>query len=413
MPVSRKYPAPSLVDWFAAPEFSTPDVTRHARVLWFMSWAFFGVVAVMLAIAVLVEPHTLARRATTIAAVGALVVSLHALSRTGRPVLASWLLAIGLSVIVTQRAWITGGIEAPVAVFYALFIVMAGVLIGFRGGLATAAVCFLGAIVLTVGTQLEWLVPRPGSGSPLGAFVFVALAIGMALVLQGVVNFGASRRALAAEAVQMFVHDMRSPMHILIGHLELLRDDIHGDAVRDVEAAMDGATTLQRMTNSLLDVSRLDAGRMPVQRAFTDLSVLATSVVSAMRILGPTRLISVEARGDVVCNCDPELTRRVIENLVSNAMKHTAANGRVRVVIGGSPTTARIDVHDEGPGVLAERRALIFERFSAQGLRSVSGRESSGLGLAFCKLAVEAQGGTIRVEAVLPHGSAFIVELPR
>src|SRR5206468_11630862 len=94
----------SILQWFAAPEFASIDLRHRARALWIVSWPFFAVVAVLLTIAVLVEPHTLARRATTVAAVGGLMTVLHMTSRAGRPVLASWLLVIGLSVIVTQRA---------------------------------------------------------------------------------------------------------------------------------------------------------------------------------------------------------------------------------------------------------------------------------------------------------------------
>ena len=369
-------------------------------------------VAVLLSIAVLVEPYTLARRATTIAIVGGLITSLHMISRSGRPVLASWILVIGLSVIVTQRAWITGGIHAPVAVFYTLFIVMAGVLLGARGSLATAGVCVLGGIVLTAGTALEWLSPRPGAGSALGAFVFVLLAIGLALVIQALVSFR-SREGLGTDAVQMLVHDMRSPMQVLLAHLELLREETRGERVKDVEAAISGATTLHRMTNTLLGITRLEAGRMPVRRTVTDLTALADSVVAAVRVLQPTRDIAVETRGDSACNCDPELTRRIIENLVSNAMKHTHIDGRVRVMISGFRDRACIAVKDEGPGVPTEKRSRIFEPYSAEGLRSAAGYESSGLGLAFCSLAVEAQGGAIRIEDGEPSGSVFVVELPR
>ena len=152
---------------------------------------------------------------------------------------------------------------------------------------------------------------------------------------------------------------------------------------------------------------------MPVRRSVTDLSVLVHSVVTAVRILQPTRDIAVETHGDSVCNCDPELTRRIIENLVSNAMKHTQVAGRVRVVTSSSRNRVYIAVHDEGPGVSPGKRNRIFEPYSAEGLRSTTGYESSGLGLAFCRLAVEAQGGAIRIEDGTPHGSVFVVELPR
>ena len=202
-------------------------------------------------------------------------------------------------------------------------------------------------------------------------------------------------------------------MQVLIAHLELLRGEIRGESVKDVEGAIDGARALHRMTNSFLDLSRLEAGRMPVRRSVTDVSALAHSVVTAVRVLQPARDIAVETRGDSACNCDPELTRRIIENLVSNAMKHTQIEGRVRVVISGSRDRACIAVHDDGPGVPPEKRTRIFEPYSAEGLRSATGHESSGLGLAFCRLAVEAQGGAIRIEDGAPRGSVFVVELPR
>ena len=334
-------------------------------------------------------------------------------SRAGRPVLASWILVTGLSVIVTQRAWVTGGIHAPVAVFYVLFIVMAGVLLGARGAVATAAACTLGAIVLTVGTALGWLTPRPGAGSALGAFVFVVLAIGLALVLHALVTLRPRREGLDVDAVQLLVDDMRSPMQVLVSHLEVLRRELRGESAKDVEAALSGVRTLRRMTNSLLDVSRLEAGRMPIRRSVTDLSALAHDVVSAVRIVQPTCDIAVETRGDSMCNCDPELTRRIIENLVSNAMKVTTIDGRVRVVIAGSQHGASIAVTDEGPAVPPEQRTRIFEPYCADRLQRAAADESSGLGLAFCRLAVEAQGGAIRIEDGTPRGNVFVVELPR
>ncbi len=223
-----------MLRWFAPPDLPRPDLRRHAQTLWIVSWPFFAVVVLLLAIAVLVEPDTLARRATTIAAVGALVTVLHTISRCGRPVLASWILVIGLPLIVTQRAWITGGIHAPVSVFYVLFIVMAGVLIGARGGLATAGVCALGASVLAAGTALEWLTPRPGAGSALGGFVFVLLGIGLALVVLALITLRPRRDGLDVSAAQLLVHDMRSPLHVLLARLEQLRAEIRGESVEHV-----------------------------------------------------------------------------------------------------------------------------------------------------------------------------------
>lgn len=404
--------AQSIYRWFAPADLSRPDLSRRARALWIVSWPFFAVIVVMLAIGALVEPNTLGRRATTIAAVGTLITVLHAISRAGRPALASWILVIGLSLIVTQRAWITGGIHAPVAVFYVIFIVMAGLLLGSRGGFVTAAICFLGAIVLTIGTAMGWLTPRPGAGSVLGGFVFVVFAIGLALVLQALTSFAPRREPLGLNA-QMIVHDMRSPILALLARLELLRGGVSADVARDVEGAIDGAKTLNCIASSLLDVSRLEAGRMPVRRSTTDVSMLAQSVVTSIRNLQPSREIAVEVFGDPVSNCDPDLTRRILENLVTNAMKHTRMDGAVRVSISGSRTSVQLAVSDEGVGVPPEGRTRIFEPYAGEGTQSAMGHESFGLGLAFCKLAAEAQGGRIRVDDRAPRGSVFTVELPR
>lgn len=401
-----------MLQWFAVPDLPRPDLSRRARALWLLSWPFFAVIAAMLAIGVVVEPETLGRRATTIATVGVLVTLLHAISRAGRPVLASWILVVGLSAIVTQRAWITGGIHAPVAVFYALFIVMSGVLIGVRGGIVTAAVCVFGAIVLAVGTAFHWLAAPSGAGSALGGLVFVMLAIGVALVIHAPLHARPRGDVENLETMRMLVHDMRSPLQIVLAHLDLLRQDSRGDAgATDVEEAIGGALTLRRMTDSLLDVSRLESGRMPIQPSETDLMALARSVVERLRVLQPSREVAIEGVV-VVCRCDVELTRRVIDNLVGNAMKHTEIAGRVRVVVSSTGDKARLEVRDEGSGVPREKRGAIFEPYRTASLRAQAGGGSSGLGLAFCKLAVEAQGGEIRVEDAAPHGSVFIVELP-
>jgi len=271
----------------------------------------------------------------------------------------------------------------------------------------------LGAIALTVGTSLEWVTPRPGAGPTLGGFVFVMLAIGLGALVQALVTPRPWREGLDVDAVHMVVGDMRSPMQVLISNLEVLRGHLTGENARDVDAAIAGVRTLRRMTNSLLDVSRLGARRMQIRRSITDLSALAHGVVSAVRNDHPACDIAVETRGDPVCNCDAELTRRIIENLVSNAAKVTPINGQVRVVITGSQERVSIWVTDDGPPLPTEQRTRIFEPYRPERLWSAGGDESSGLGLAFCRLAVEAQGGTIRSEGGAPRGNAFLVELWR
>jgi two-component system sensor histidine kinase/response regulator len=220
------------------------------------------------------------------------------------------------------------------------------------------------------------------------------------------------REGLDVDAVELLVDDMRSPLQVLVSHLEVLRRQLRGENARDIDAALSGVRSLRRMTNSLLDVSRLEAGRLAIRPTVTSLSALAHDVVLGIHLVQPTCDIAVETRGESLCLCDPQVTRRVIENLVSNAMKVTPIDGRIRVVIGGQ-YTATISVADEGLAVPPEERDRIFEPFCADRPQRIGAEEASGLGLAFCKLAVEAQGGSIRIEDGAPRGNVFVVELPR
>ena len=151
---------------------------------------------------------------------------------------------------------------------------------------------------------------------------------------------------------------------------------------------------------------------MPLNRVATNVSKLARAVVASVHVLQPTRVLEVDGSEHCWSNCDPELVRRVIDNLVVNALKHTPIAGRVRVVVSRSRKGVSIAVQDEGPGITPAKRAEIYQLFGAAGVQSENGYDSWGLGLAFCKLAIEAHGGTIRVDDAKERGSVFVVELP-
>ena len=402
-----------MFSWFAPPLLTTPEATRRAHSLWVVSWPFLAVVAVILSIAVLVQPETLERRAVTISATAVLVAILHELNRRGRTTLASALLVSGLTVLVTQRAWNTGGIHAPVAVFYTLFILMAAALLGRRGAFGTALLSFVGAVFLTV-AELSGLLPPPDGARPaLASFVFVMLAIGLALVVQMLFAPNNSMGGDGTSAwLRMFVHDMRSPLTAVMVRLGMVRDEVSGPAARSVDTAIRDIRDLSLMTNSMLDVSRIEAGQFPMARVRADIVSIAQRVVASLGALDPTRTITVTGARSAVCSCDPELIKRVLENLVSNAVKHTAAGGTIRINVAMAAGGLRIAVQDEGPGIPAEASGRLFEQFGAVALRTKNGEHSAGLGLAFSKLAVEMHGGTIHVENVKPRGCVFLVEIP-
>ncbi|MGD9921307.1 MAG: sensor histidine kinase, partial [Pseudorhodoplanes sp.] len=109
--------------------------------------------------------------------------------------------------------------------------------------------------------------------------------------------------------------------------------------------------------------------------------------------------------------CDGAIIRRILENLVGNAIKHTPAGSHVRISISKRDGLVRVEVQDEGDGVPEEAREKIFEKFVTIQNRRARAYRSAGLGLAFCKLAIEAHEGAIGVDPRTPHGSTFWFEL--
>jgi two-component system sensor histidine kinase/response regulator len=216
----------------------------------------------------------------------------------------------------------------------------------------------------------------------------------------------------------MIVHDLRSPLTGLIGYLELLgaiaRETGNEEAVEYATDAQAIASRLTEMVSQVLDVSRLEAGQMPLSVAITDLVMLLPAAVGE---LGPTpggvSVVYELPNEPVHVSCDPAVISRVVANLVGNAYKFTRRNGEVRIGLIHRNGRARFSVTDQGPGIAAEYRERIFEKFGQVPTSGSAGARSSGLGLTFCKLAVEAHCGEIGVETAETGGSRFWVELPR
>jgi signal transduction histidine kinase len=162
----------------------------------------------------------------------------------------------------------------------------------------------------------------------------------------------------------------------------------------------------------LLDVSRLEAGAMPLNRVRADLAQVTREAIARLEGMDRDREYVVDVTGDVSVTCDAGIIRRVIENLMSNAIKHTPEGGRVRFVLARTGDGVRVSVIDQGPGVPVDARAKIFEKFGTLDAKEQRAHHSAGLGLAFCKLAVEAHGGTIGVADAHPTGSEFWFDLP-
>ena len=216
--------------------------------------------------------------------------------------------------------------------------------------------------------------------------------------------------------VHMIVHDLRSPLTSVMGYLDLLRDigaASTDDRARFIDTAYSGAAQMAEMISSLLDVNRLEAGEMPVDRQPVDLCDVARDALQSLSGLTIGRAVSRTAvNGSVMANCDPALIRRVIGNLLGNALKFTPESGSITIGVSRTDGRPRVDVADTGPGIPADFIGRVFDKFSQAGEGRARKRYSTGLGLAFCKLAVEAHGGSIGVVSEVGVGSRFWFELP-
>jgi signal transduction histidine kinase len=214
------------------------------------------------------------------------------------------------------------------------------------------------------------------------------------------------------QLVAFVVHDFKNPVNsIELQATRVLRKP--DDAQRAADAATrikDEARTLLRLITNLLDISRADEQRLAPARQTIDANELVQSVVEELRTRATDAEIQLTADVAVVnLHADRDLLHRVLANLVDNAIRHSPQGSQIRVGARVDDNGVELVVADAGPGVPAEERDAVFDRYHRG---QVSGSTNRGLGLAFCKVAVEAHGGTIRVEDGAP-GAVFLIRLPR
>jgi signal transduction histidine kinase len=212
------------------------------------------------------------------------------------------------------------------------------------------------------------------------------------------------------------VHDLRNPLNNIYGAQELITDlgTLNEDQEQILDVARDSTERMLFLVNAILDISRLEGGKMPMDRRPIPIQNVIGHVIESQRPIANSKDIQLRHRipADLPqSSADIGLIERVLQNLIGNALKFTPLGGEVLVSAGieaNSKTEIFIRVQDTGPGIPASVNERLFQKFTT-GKQMGSG---SGLGLAFCKMVVEAHGGRIWAKSWENEGATFTFTLP-
>jgi len=224
---------------------------------------------------------------------------------------------------------------------------------------------------------------------------------------------------LKSDFVSDASHELRAPLTSISGYVDHLLDGMAGElspAQKDCLARVRGSTErMIRLINDLLDLARIEAGRVDLHLARQSLGDVAGEVIDVLRPFASDKGVDIGVdipTVGILVRADRDKLHQILLNLVHNAVKFTSPGGRVRVVV-PSPANGTVvtTVRDTGEGIPAEELPHVFEKFAQVG-DSETQKKGSGLGLTITQRLVELHGGTIWVESLLGKGTEFSFTLP-
>lgn len=223
-----------------------------------------------------------------------------------------------------------------------------------------------------------------------------------------------SNEVLRKNLIADVAHELRTPLSILRGNLELLEDAVIQPSPEVFASLHEESIRISRLVEDLQSLSHADAGEMKFDFSMEDLSqVVQNAATELAREAAKKDIeIDVQATESIPILMDRYRIGQVLYNLISNAIRYTE-QGQVQVTVTNMPHCAKVEVCDHGPGIEKEHLPFLFDRFYRAEKSRNRMRGGSGLGLAIAKSFVEAHGGEILVESELDQGSKFIFTLPK
>jgi two-component system, sensor histidine kinase and response regulator len=221
--------------------------------------------------------------------------------------------------------------------------------------------------------------------------------------------------------IRMAVHDLRAPLSSILTGIDLaLQPDLSPeDSDRVLRLCLDSGGKLMRQIESMLDIAYMQEGRLLARTAHHLLRPIAEEAIGLLHnsIQASNLIVEIHGPADAPPGLiDRDLTHRILINLLDNAIHHSPAGQRIVIEITPTDDTAiSVRVTDDGAGIPPERRNSLFEQDTPDPFGPTARkRRGYGIGLVFCKLAAEVQGGSIRVEDAPPglRGASFVVTLP-
>ncbi|HST61603.1 MAG TPA: ATP-binding protein [Longimicrobium sp.] len=210
-------------------------------------------------------------------------------------------------------------------------------------------------------------------------------------------------------------HELRTPINAIMGYGELLCEGVYGDLTPNQSGALDRVVRsgrhLLELVNDVLDISKIEAGKLVVFPEPTPLALLLREVAGTVELQARAKQVALEVRveREITVLTDPGRVRQVVLNLLSNAVKFTDA-GSVRVVLDAYGPWAEVRVEDTGPGIAPEDQDRVFREFEQA--PAAVGRGGTGLGLPISRRLAGLLGGSLTLHSTPGEGSAFTLRLP-